>query len=109
MLVLLVVPLLVVLVVVLYSLAFSQFALIVIAIHSLYHQMLTQKLIRPFSATARRPMSTFARIISFKVESVERGQEIDQAHDEKILPLVKQLDGLVSIDRFLCGGELVRV
>lgn len=59
------------------------------------------------SATTRRNMGTFARIISFKVDSVDHGHEIDAIYESSIKAKVSDMQGLVSIDRFLCGGQLV--
>ena len=69
--------------------------------------MLSQRAVRLATAATRRNMGTFARIISFKVDSVEHGHEIDSIYESSIKAKVADMHGLVSIDRFLCGGQLV--
>ena len=53
-----------------------------------------------------RSVGEFARIVKFKVNSVEHGQAIDKHIAENLLPMVSKMDGLVSMQRLLCGGEL---
>jgi hypothetical protein len=69
--------------------------------------MLAQRVVRGVCSASKRNMS-FARIVSFKVDSVDHGKEIDKIYDEQMLPGASQLSGLVDINRLLCGGELVK-
>ena len=48
----------------------------------------------------------FARIISFKVQSVDEGKAVDASVEKNVLPAIKDFPGCIGTERFLCGGEL---
>ena len=57
--------------------------------------------------TAQQRNMSFARIVSFRVESHEHADSVDKYVKERYIPELTKMDGLVSIERILCSAEMV--
>jgi hypothetical protein len=62
--------------------------------------------LRLTSITSCKRSLSFAREVSFKVQSVEQGKQIDAVLKKTLIPELQKIPGYKGSNRLLCGGKL---